>query len=91
MVILFNECWVYFWRKAGKAIKKSWKTGKSQKGPAENWKKHLCRKAEMQFLSHGNPEKLENMAETGKQNLKFSETGKVLLEAAESRKSTKRQ
>ncbi len=43
----------------------------------------------MPFLSHGNPEKLENMAETGKHNLKFVETGKVFLEAAESRKSPK--
>ncbi len=35
----------------------------------------------MTFLSHGNPEKLENMAETGKHNSRFAETGKVLLEA----------
>ncbi len=45
----------------------------------------------MPFLSHGNAEKLENMAETGKHNLKFAETRKVFLEAAESRKSPKRQ
>ncbi len=45
----------------------------------------------MPFLSHGILAKLENMAETGKHNLKFVESGKVFLEAAESCKNPKRQ
>ncbi len=86
---LFFEDWVYFWQKAGKALKKSRKTGKARKVLRKTGKKHMCRK--MPFLSRGNPEKLENMAETGKYNLKFADTGKVLLEVAESWKSPKRQ
>ena len=45
----------------------------------------------MPFLSHGDPEKLEIMAEIGKHHLKFAETRKVILEAVESWKSLKRQ
>ena len=74
-----------------KGHKKVTEIRKNQKGSAENRKKHLRRKPENAILSHGNPEKLENMAETGKHNFKFAETGKVFLEAAESRKSPKRQ
>ena len=88
---VIKEDWVYFWRKAGKGFKKSLKTGKAKKVLRKTGKNVCVGNRKMPFLSRGNPEKLENMAETGKYNLKFAETGKVLLEAAESRKSPKRQ
>ena len=66
------EDWVYFWRKAGKAVKKSWKTGKAKKVLRKTGKNICVGNRKMPFLSHGNPEKLENMAETGKYNLKFA-------------------
>ena len=70
---------------------------KGLKKVTENWKKNkkVLRKTgknicvgnrKMPFLSHRNPEKLENMTETRKHNLKFAETGKIILEAAESPK-----
>ena len=52
--------------------------------------KTCARNRKMPFLCHGNPEKWENMVETGKHNLKFAETGKVFLEAAESLKKPKK-
>ena len=39
-----------------KSLKKVTENRRREKGPAENQKKLLCRKAEMQFLSHGNLE-----------------------------------
>ncbi len=74
-----------------KSLKKIMETGKAKKVLRKTGKNICAGNRKMPFLSHGKPEKFENMAETGKHNLKFAETGKVLLEAAESRKSPKRQ
>ena len=84
-----KEGWEHFWRKAGKALKKSQKTGK--KSSAENRKKHLCRKRENAIFKTRKPRKIGKYGGNRKHNLKFVETGKVLLEAAESWKSPKRQ
>ncbi len=35
---IYGEDWIYFWRKAGKALKKSWKTGKNTGNVAGNRK-----------------------------------------------------
>ncbi len=74
-----------------KGLKKSWKTGRTKKVLRKTGRNICAGNQKMPFLSRGHPEKLENMAETGKHNLKFAETAKVFLEAAESRKSPKRQ
>ena len=74
-----------------KDLKKSRKTGKAKKLLLKAGKNICARNRKMPFLCRGNREKWEDMVETGKHNLKFAETGKVFLEAAESRKSLKRQ
>ncbi len=74
-----------------KGTKKVPENRKSRRKSAENRKNDVAGNRKMPYLSHGKPEKMENMAETGKHNIKFAETGKVLLEAADSRKSPIRQ
>ena len=74
-----------------KSTKKVLENQKKPRKSAENRKNDVAGNRKMPLLSHGKPEKLENMAETGKHYSKVAETGKVRLEAAESRKSPKRQ
>ena len=52
-------------------------------------KAHLCRKPENAIFKSQKPGKIGNMVEFGKHHLKFAETGKVFLEAAELRKAGK--
>ncbi len=80
-----------FLAESWKSLKTVTENQKSQKGSAENRKNICAGNQKMPFLSQGNPEKLENMVETGKYDLQFAETGKVLLKAVESWKSPKRQ
>ena len=65
---------------------------KNPNSSVENRRKNLCWKPENAiFKSQKRWKNWQNLAETGKHNLRFAETGKVLLEAAESWKSLKKQ
>ena len=59
-----------------KGLKKVTENRKKQKRSAEKQKKHLCQKPENAILSHGNPGKFENVAETLKHNFKICGNGK---------------